>query len=102
MALVSTNLPGHANAQGVHFAMLDGVTTIRVIVTRAALQGGKLALHAEAFLTQFTTYRAVYEVVATQKFEGGDFKGSMSITLDDLAKFAGKRQQDPTRHSRAA
>jgi Protein of unknown function (DUF1488) len=102
MALVSANLPGHANAQGVHFAMLNGVTTIRVLVTSAALQGGNCALGADAYLARFETYRSVYQIVAKQKFESADFKGSMSITLNDLVKFAGEQQLDTARHALAA
>jgi Protein of unknown function (DUF1488) len=84
MALDSVKRPGYANAQGVHFAMLAGNATIRVLVTRAALQGGTSALQENFFLIRFNAYRDVYEIAAKQKFETGDFKGSMTISMRDL------------------
>jgi hypothetical protein len=73
-----------------------------VIVTRAALQGEGSPLDENAFLVRFDAYRDVYEIVAKQKFESGVFRGSMVITLDDLVKFAGERQQAPTTQALAA
>jgi hypothetical protein len=38
-ALTHVDSPGYENEQGVHFAMMNGDLTVRVLVTRAALQG---------------------------------------------------------------
>jgi Protein of unknown function (DUF1488) len=102
MALISVNRPGYANAQGVHFVMLDGVTTIRILIARKTLQGGGPTLEETGFLARFDVYRDAYEIVAKQKFESGDFKGSMTITLDDLVKFVGERRQEPAAQAVAA
>jgi Protein of unknown function (DUF1488) len=64
MALNSIVRPGHVNMQGVHFAMLDGNTSIRILVTRAALQGEGSPLQERAYLARFEAYRDVYETVA--------------------------------------
>jgi Protein of unknown function (DUF1488) len=93
MPLASAHRPGVLNAQGVHFAMLDGNTTIRVLVTRVALQGGSSTLEGDALLSRFEAYRDAYEIVANYKFENGEFKGSIAITLEDLAKFLGETRQ---------
>jgi Protein of unknown function (DUF1488) len=95
MALETLRRPTYVNAQGVHFAMLHGATTIRIIVTRATLQGEGSTLEENAFLTRFDAYRDVYEIVAKRKFKTGDFKGSMAITPDDLAEFMSERPRDP-------
>jgi Protein of unknown function (DUF1488) len=95
MPLTSAQRPCILNAQGVHFAMIHGYTTIRVLVTRVALQGGNDTLSDHALLSRFEAYRDAYEIVANFKFAGGDFKGSIAITLDDLAKFISEMRQPP-------
>jgi hypothetical protein len=95
MILRSAHRPGLLNAQGMHFAMLHGDVTIRVLVNRVALQGGGPTLEEPALLARFETYRDGYEIVARQKFENGDFNGSMAITLDDLVNFINDMRQTP-------
>jgi hypothetical protein len=102
VSLNSINRPGFVNAHGVHFAMLHDNTSIRILITRNALQGEGSAIKEDAYLSRFNSFRDVYEIVAKQKFETENFKGSMAITLGDLMRFGGESRRPPSRREIAA
>ena len=102
MPLKSVSRPGYENIQGVHFAMMYDDVSLRVRITRAALQGDGSSLSEGGYLAGFETYRDVYETVAREKFEAARCRGSMTITLDDLGKFLDERRRESPSQMRAA
>lgn len=102
MPLKPVNRPGYENMQGVHFAMMHDDVSLRVLITRAALQGDGSPLSQGGCLARFETYRDVYETVAREKFETARCRGSMTITLDDLGKFLTERRHESPSQRRAA
>jgi hypothetical protein len=93
MSLDHIALPGFGDRRGVHFPMMNGDAPVRVFVTRAALQGEGAQLGEAQYLARFDAFRDVYEAVARRKFTGGGFNASITIDLDDLAKYLSERQR---------
>jgi hypothetical protein len=91
MPLDHITLPGFEDGRGVHFPMMNGNTHIRVFVPRAALQSEGAALAEGQYMGRFKAFRDVYEAVAREKFETGEFKASMTIELADIAKYLSGR-----------
>jgi hypothetical protein len=82
-----TKLPGFEDSLGVHFPMRNGNISVRVLVTRAALQGEGAPPAQGQYMARFKAFRNVYEAIAREKFGTGQCKASMAIELADLAKY---------------
>ena len=52
--------------RGVHFAMMFGNMSVRIVVTRAAIAGGRSHFEG-SYLAQFETDRGIFETVAREK-----------------------------------
>ena len=93
MPLDYISLPGFEDGRGVHFPMTNGNMSVRVFVSRAALQGEGAPLAEGQYMTRFTSFRDVYEAVARAKFETGQYKSTMTIELADIAQYLSGRQR---------
>jgi hypothetical protein len=93
MALDPVNLPGLEDDRGVHFAMRNGSRSVRVLVTREALQGEGKPLTAGEYIARFKTFRDVYEAIAKEKFDESQRQPSMKIELADFAQYLSGRQR---------
>jgi hypothetical protein len=93
MSLDHTALPGFEDGRGVHFPMMNGNAPVRVFVPRAALQGEGAPLAEEQYMARFKAFRDVYEAIAREKFDTGQFKASMTIELADIAQYLSGRQR---------
>jgi hypothetical protein len=87
------NHRGLQDARGIHFPMTNGDASVRVFVTRAALQGEGAPLAEGQYMARFKAFRDVYEAIAREKFDTGQFKASMTIELADIAQYLSGRQR---------
>ena len=84
--------PGYENRQGVHFPMMHNDTIIRILVTREVLQGVASSLPGDGSdIARFEAHRKEFEAIASDKFDHGQFKGTMKIARDDVLKFVTER-----------
>jgi hypothetical protein len=84
LPLNHVNRPGYENAQGVHFAMRHNDTTVRVLVTRAAILGGGKPPMDGAYLASFEARREFFESLASEKFDSDGPRAKITITREDL------------------
>ena len=80
MPLVHVDSSTYENAKGVHFPMLHGNSTVRVVITRAAIQGGGRPPADGRYLAHFEVAREFFEIVASEKFDSG--RPTAKITID--------------------
>jgi hypothetical protein len=83
-ALTHVDSPGYENEQGVHFAMMNGDLTVRVLVTRAALQGEGRPPADGVYLRRFEAARVFFELLANEKFDLDRPAAKVIITAADL------------------
>jgi hypothetical protein len=93
MSLDPINLPGFEDGRGIHFPMRNGNISVRVLVTRATLQGEGAPLAQGQYMARFKAFRDVYEAIARGKFDTGQLKASMTIELADLAEYLSGRER---------
>ena len=92
MPLEHVDRPGHENALGVHFPMMNDTTTVRVLVVRRVLQDMKSSPPGEGgFLNRFETFRREFEAIASDKFDDSRGGGKIEITSSDMVKFLVER-----------
>jgi Protein of unknown function (DUF1488) len=67
MLLDPIALPGFGDSRDVHFSMMTGNVSVRVFVTRAALQGEGTLLAEGQYMARFKAFREVYEAVERER-----------------------------------
>ena len=76
--------------EGVHFGMMNGAVSIRILVTRDVLLNiGGLEEH-DGLTAKFERYRREFETIASDKFDRGE-RGALKITPSDLRRYAEER-----------
>jgi hypothetical protein len=73
--------------------MVNGNVSVRVLVTREALQGEGAPLATGQYIACFKAFRDVYEAIAREKFDAAQTKRSMKIELVDFAQYLSGRQR---------
>ena len=92
MPLEHVDRPGHENALGVHFPMMNEATTVRVLVARRVLQDMKGSDSFEGgYLARFEEFRREFEAIASDKFDDGHISGKIEIASSDMVKFLVER-----------
>jgi Protein of unknown function (DUF1488) len=84
MPLDHVDRPGYEDKQGVHFPMMHNVTSVRVLVTRKAIQGASPSPEDGDYLARFEANRELFEIIARDKFEPDEPTAKITITPDDL------------------
>lgn len=71
MPLLSTAAPGLLDSarKGVLFSMVDGSSTVLVLVSAHALDRIAPRTHEDAALPRFNEYRAQFEQIASEKYD---------------------------------
>jgi hypothetical protein len=82
--LAHVNSSGHEDEQGVHFPMMNGNVSVRVLVTRAALRGEGGVPVEGVYMGRFEAARTFFEILAREKFDPDRPAAKMIITADDL------------------
>jgi hypothetical protein len=84
MPLAHVNSSGYENEHGVHFPMLHGHTIIRILATRAAIQGGSPPPQDGRYLARFEAAREFFEILAREQFDPARPTAKITITREDL------------------
>jgi hypothetical protein len=74
----------YENEQGVHFPMMNGNMSVRVLVARSALQGEGRPPADGIYLRRFEAARAFFEILAREKFDPDHPTARVTITEADL------------------
>lgn len=68
--------------------MMHNYTIVRVIVSREVLDAIPSSREAIDNMAKFFTFRKVFETVASDKFDRGNFKSTLKLVPQDLTSFA--------------
>jgi hypothetical protein len=84
MPLTHVNSSGYENEQGMHFPMMHNNTIVRVVVTRAAIQGGGRPPEDGRYLARFEAAREFFEMLARELFDPSRPTAKITIAPEDL------------------
>ncbi|HYC26032.1 MAG TPA: hypothetical protein VEC58_08340 [Roseiarcus sp.] len=86
MPLTHVDRPGLETPQGVHFPMMDGDRSVRVLVTCEAMAGKSVGAADGSYLARFVASRDLYEFVAREKFDPKRPVAKIEITYEDVLR----------------
>jgi Protein of unknown function (DUF1488) len=86
MPLAHVDRPGLETPQGVHFPMMDGDRSVRVLVTCEAMAGKNAGPADGSYLARFVASRDLYEFVAREKFDPKRPVAKIEITYEDVLR----------------